>query len=377
MRIGVLTLPLHFNFGGILQAYALQTILEREGHEVVVFGKNRQQKFFSLKKLPIYIYRFAKKYILRKKNVDVFFEAKKSREFEKICVNTSAFVKSKIHERRIKSFNELKESDFDVLVVGSDQIWRPRYVKSSWNTNVSNAMLKFAEHWNVKKIAYAASFGTEQWELSPKETEEWKRLAALFNAVSVREKDGVGLCNSYLGVVAQVVLDPTLLLSKEDYCSLIKNSAVESHNGDFLNYILDSSEKNEKLISQIAEKFCLKVFRVNAPVDKDGVSIEKRIQPSVEQWLKGFEQAKFIATDSFHACVFAIIFRKPFVVFLNKNRGCSRIKNLLSTFDLESHLIDESSVISDMHFYAIPESVYEKLRNLKADSMKFLNKYLV
>ncbi len=376
MKIGILTLPLHFNFGGILQAYALQSILERMGHDVVVFGKKRQTACFSIKRIPIYLYRIIKKYVLRKKNVIVFFEAQNYRDFERICENTSAFVKTHINERKVVCFKELKESEFDALVVGSDQIWRSRYVKSSWNTEISNAMLKFAEHWKIKRLSYAASFGTNQWELSPQETNEWRRLISLFNVVSVRERDGVDLCEKYLGVNAKVVLDPTMLLEKEDYRLLLADMADCKPDGDMLNYVLDESDEVCRAVSKIAQKFSMKTFKVNVPADKKEIPVECRIQPSVEQWLNGFDKAKFVITDSFHACVFSIIFKKPFVVFQNESRGSSRIRNLLSMFDLENHLVNENSEILGIQNYEIPEFVYEKVRNMQCASINFLKSAL-
>ena len=100
----------------------------------------------------------------------------------------------------------------DALIVGSDQVWRPRYVE-----NLSTVYLGFEYDPNIKKVAYAVSFGTADWEYTRKQTKECARLAQLFDLITVRELSGKGQVNSFLSSNAEVVLDPTLLLDKEDY----------------------------------------------------------------------------------------------------------------------------------------------------------------
>ena len=98
---------------------------------------------------------------------------------------------------------------FDAFVVGSDQVWRPRY-----NAYIPNLFLDFTEGMSVKRIAYAASFGTDQWEFSAEQTTISSFLAKKFDIVSVREASGIQLCKQNLGVDAIQVLDPSLLLRR-------------------------------------------------------------------------------------------------------------------------------------------------------------------
>lgn len=171
MRIGILTLSLHTNYGGILQAYALQTILERMGHEVVVFDTlPRKYPLPPLWKIP---FCFAKRMVKKclGKPVRIFFEHQINVDRRVVTQGIQSFVDSYIHRKVIHSFKELKEKDYDAIVVGSDQVWRASYFSPAWfNRPISEAYLAFAQKWNIKRIAYAASFGLDKWEYSDKET---------------------------------------------------------------------------------------------------------------------------------------------------------------------------------------------------------------
>ena len=366
MRIGILTLPLHTNYGGILQAYALQTVLERMGHEVVVFDTPRKRWNIPLWKKPlVYGKRFIKRYLLGDKSCVIFKEKKIEREYPIICQNTQTFIDKYIHLKKVNSLYDLNPKDFDCIVVGSDQIWRPLYY-----SGIENAFLKFAEGWNIRRIAYAASFGTDKWEYTPKKTEECRRLMKLFNGVSVREESGVELCKQHFNVTAQHVLDPTMLLDAEDYISLFKKSNTPKSKGSLLCYILDETEEKQQIINHIAKEKGLIPFKINNGKNNQA-SIKERIKPSVEQWLRGFYDAEFIVTDSFHACVFSILFKKQFIVIGNKERGMARFISLLGMLGLESRLVDFKS-------YSSIESInyswiVERISTYKKESIAFIS----
>lgn len=331
MRIGILTLPLHTNYGGILQAYALQTVLERMGHEVVVIDTP------NVKPMPSYLTlckRFVKKALGQK--VGVFAEHYHNTTYPIISQYTQPFIDKYIHRKVVNFPEELQESEFDAIVVGSDQIWRPKYYYSK----VENAYLAFTEGWDIKRVAYAASFGTDEWEYTPEQTKTCGELLKKFDAVSVREESGVQLSKDYFGVNAKHVLDPTMLLDKEDYIHLIETAGTPKSKGTLLNYILDETTEKRALIEQIAKDKKLIPFRVNSKVEDRTAPLEERIQPPVEEWLRGFYDAEFVVTDSFHACVFSILFDKPFVVVGNKERGMARFKSLLKIFGLKDRLIN-------------------------------------
>ena len=333
MRIGILTLPLHTNYGGILQAYALQTVLERMGHEVCLIEKKREVIPFSLWKAPLV---YGKRILMNAFGhpVPIFYEQKANI----IKKNTERFIDKYIKRRIVGAFSEIREKDFDAIVVGSDQIWRPKYFK-----DIEHAYLDFTKDWNIKRIAYAVSFGTDEWEYTPEQSERCGKMSNHFNAVSVREDSGMNLCHTHFGIKAQHVLDPTMLLNKEDYIRLFENANTPKCEGTLLNYILDETPEKLALIEKIAKEKNLVSFRVNSKVESREIPLQERIQPPVEQWLRGFYDAEFVVTDSFHACVFSILFNKPFIAIGNVRRGMSRFKSLLSMFGLEKRLITSSS----------------------------------
>lgn len=372
MRIGILTLPLHTNYGGILQAYALQTVLERMGHKVVVFDTPNEYLLPPLWKLPLC---FAKRIVMRclGKSQEIFLERHLTHERHVIAQYIQPFVDNHIHRKVIRSFKELKATDYDAIVVGSDQVWRAIYFSPMWfHQPIDNAFLAFAENWNVKKLIYAASFGTDEWEYTDEETLRCKELIGKFNAISLREEGGVELCRKYFNVMVQHVLDPTMLLSVDDYMALFRKCNTSKSQGNLLVYVLDETSELSELVNDIVTEKHLVPFSVNNPYEADeNKPLEDRIKPSVETWLRGFFDAELIVTDSFHACVFSIIFKKQFIVVGNKSRGMSRFESLLKMFGLEDRLVngcDDFLKLSAINY----DLVYEKYRVLKDMSYSFL-----
>ncbi len=366
MKIGILTLRLHSNYGGILQAYALQTVIERMGHDVVLFSKDD----FKLSK-KTKLKRFLKKILGRK--VGPFYEK------ESLIMNKDilAFRKKYIHEVFIRRLKDINHFNLDCIVVGSDQVWRPKYFKEQWHEKMSNAFLSFMVGRKINRIAYAASFGVDNWEFSSSETNEAKFAIKYFNAISVREKSSIMLIKKYLNVDAKLVLDPTLLLTKDDYLNLIVNlNAPPPINKTLLVCLLDTSSEKEQLVKIISEQKGLNPCMVNRSNLPHSTPIEQRINPSVEFWLRSFNDAEFVVTDSFHACIFSIIFNKPFVVIGNKDRGMERFHTLLSLFTLEKNLINSLDEFDINYSYDIPYTSNNVIADLKKESMKFLKNNL-
>lgn len=368
MRIGILTLPLHTNYGGILQAYALQTVLERMGHEVMVFDTHRKCWNIPMWKKPlIYGKRFVKRYIGGDKVCVVFKEKKIESDYPIISQHTQAFINKYIHLKKVDSLYDLNPNDFDCIVVGSDQIWRPLYY-----SDIENAFLKFAEDWNIKRIAYAASFGTDKWEYTSAQTEECDRLLKLFNYVSVREQSGVDLCKQYFGVIAKHVLDPTMLLNVDEYIELFKSADVPKSKGTLLCYIFDETNTTKEIVATLSKEKNLIPFSVNSTIPEyHNGKVKDKIKPSVETWLRGFYDAEFVITDSFHACVFSILFKKQFIVYGNRARGISRIQSLLDFMGINNRLVSQKSdleSIDDIDY----NNVMNNLIHLKKESMTIL-----
>lgn len=323
MKIGIVTQPLSRNYGGILQNYALQQTLIKLGHTPYTFdlGKYTWKDWgvttikSIIKKLIGRPYYFPETPYKRNKSEEIL------RNFVKQHINL-------ISPRDYRpNPNKIKEYNLEALIVGSDQVWRPRY-----NRCIEDMYLGFTDNSSITKIAYAASFGTDEWEYTPEMTQTCKKLAQKFDAISVREDSGVDLCKNYLDVDAVHLIDPTMLITAEEYKELTRE-ITKSNRQYLFAYILDQSEEKIQYIKNTADALGLEVIIKGA----GGLLNEN---DSIEKWIANFRDAKYIITDSFHGSVFSIIFNKPFNAIGNKVRGMSRFNSLLSMYELENRLID-------------------------------------
>lgn len=374
MKIGIITLPLHNNYGGILQAYALQKVLQTLGHNAVVIDKSRIIKLSFSYKCISYFKQTVKKLLLDKRTI-IRWDKKYNNERTMIGTYTSPFILKYI-KRTVANHNysNITSNEFDAFVVGSDQVCRPKYFGQDI---ISCAYLSFAKDWNVKRISYAASFGTEDWEYTEEQTALCKELIQQFDAISVRESSAVKLCKEHLGADALHVLDPTMLLNVSDYVKLFTDAKTPESPGNLMCYILDETEEKQKVIVSVEQALNITAFSVNSKYEDPNAPLEERIQPPVETWLRGFYDADFVVTDSFHACVFSILFEKPFIVYGNKDRGMARFHSLLSIFGLENRLITNSEETQKVIAEPIDwNAVNVKKKEWKEKSINFLKNSL-
>ena len=357
-KIGILTQPLHDNYGGLLQAYALKTTLERLGHDVQIINRRRDTVSFeySVKKFIKGLLGRGPKFKLTGEQQSV------------ISQHTNYFAKTYIKDITLPVYSTegLKKiaANYDVYVVGSDQVWRPRY-----SPQITNYYLDFIEGSDKKGLAYAASFGVDEWEYTEKDTKACRQHIHNFKAISVREDSAVDLCLNYLGADAVHVIDPTMLLEKDDYIGLIRKENEDQAPGNLMCYILDDQQDKQYLINEVSAAFDLKVFAANPPQKVGSGPIEDMadfIFPKVTYWLNGFNSAEFVITDSFHGTVFSILFNKPFLVVANIKRGKARFESLLKMFKLEDRLITDAR---EMH--------REKILNMKPVDWDSVNSILV
>lgn len=341
MKIGIITQPLAVNYGGLLQNYALQQTLLRLGHEVYTINRNNLPSiyFASLPQRLKYSIKQWIKFFIGRPTYSLYWD------HCRITKHCASFVQKNISTTdKFKTQEELlgivRRYNFEGYISGSDQVWRPCY-----SENIYNDFLDFCQNVKgVKRIAYAASFGVSDWEFNEEQTQECKRLINLFDAVSVREDSGIHLCKDYFDVDALHVLDPTLLLEKEDYIKLAEEMKEPISSGELFCYILDNNQEIESAIECIASKLSLGAFEVKAKknnfVRKWGEKIRDYVIPAPTKWLRAFMDAKMVFTDSFHGCVFSIIFNKPFWVIGNQGRGNARFDSLLKLFNLEERRVD-------------------------------------
>ena len=145
MRIAILTLPLHTNYGGILQAYALQTVLQRMGHEVSLIEKERDLHKSRFRLMLSYGKYLVKRYLLRE---DITYTPLEQLNAERRVreQHMQHFIHSHIATYRIRRLEEVKAEDFDAIVVGSDQVWRHQYFTRLYDSPIGNAYLKFCRN---------------------------------------------------------------------------------------------------------------------------------------------------------------------------------------------------------------------------------------
>lgn len=340
MKIAIITLPLHTNYGGILQAYALQTVLERMGHQVEHLQPKVQYPILHpMWKMPlVWTKRMIRKILLGEWQAPVF-----EHPHRWIRKYTDRFIKNyiKYTELSNEQWNKDLATKYDAFIVGSDQVWRSAYAYP-----MERYFLSFLPKYSKKlRLSYAASFGVKHCDFTPKQLITCKPLMQQFDFVSVREQSGIDICKQLFNKEAIQLIDPTLLLKKEDYLKLTQNTA--HCKGNLLSYILDQSTATDRFTESVAKHLKLTPFIVNSKCENHKAKITERRQPPVEQWLRGFIDAEFVVTDSFHGCIFSIIFEKPFLCIGNTNRGSERFDSLFKQIGLKISIVDINDSIEE------------------------------
>lgn len=339
-KIGILTQPLTTNYGGLLQNFALQKVLIRLGHEPVTIDYGRLSWIDYMHSWCSYCRAGYK----GNRPENPIANKNKQQGFRKFI---DAHICVTMPKTRKIDWTIVAAMHFDTLIVGSDQVWRPCY-----NPDIMAMFLKPIEN-NVKKIAYAASFGTDQWEYNEQQTTECRQLIQTFCGVSVREQSGVQLCKDHLDYSATWVLDPTLLLTKKDYEGLCGH--IKKEKPFIFAYILDESERKVDELQHFAQAKGMSLVVKSAGPQVKGTD-------TIEQWLAYFRDAQFVITDSFHGTVFSILFNKDFFVYGNQERGNSRFSSLLHLFGLQSRLVETIPLQSEAINWTTVNSIHNEQR---------------
>lgn len=346
MKIGILTPHYAYNYGAVLQAFALLTYLREIGHDAMII--NRRPKWQAA--VPSFWGRMSR----------LLEEHTRGRIFVK---NERKHLRPETMPIILASdLPKLKSYNFDAVIVGSDQVWRDDYAFNSFGYN---EFLDFVDSSISRKIAYAPSFGKESWHKPEDVRRRVETLLHDFHAISVRETSGVNICKDVFHVVATHVLDPTFLLEPNDYIRLYGLQRKHLNQQFMSSYILDGDKlKREKIIA-IAKKLNLRYRNIIMYSHSGRVSSLLHrfypIYPSVETWLLNIAKADFVVTNSFHGMAFSIIFRKQFVVFGNAVRGMERFRSMLQMFGLEDRLLSWDDDVMQLFYTPIDYTKVEPL----------------
>ena len=336
-KIGIITMYHNsINYGGVLQAYALAKFLKNQGYDA------EQVRFVSKltewQKVKILFDRGIKcatkdvlrnaRWVVRKM---LFFRRnsviKLDDAFSSYRSAFTRFGESFVpHSSVVYNGKTIKKAngEYDVFITGSDQVWN-----FAWYNPIY--FLDFATK-NKEKISYAASISMDS--LNNKQRGIFKRSLKKYSAVSVREEKAASLISDISPKQPVVVLDPTLLLAKNDWYSLAKNE-IKCDNYVFC-YFIGSNEAGRRLAKEFAQNHGLKLIGISVYHNFDELDIKLK-DAGPEEFLSYLKNAKYVFTDSFHAVVFSKIFEKQYFVFNRDERGSmsSRIRTITSLFETE------------------------------------------
>lgn len=360
MKIAVLTYNFNNNYGGMLQAFAMLEILKKLNYN----PEHILVPSIDLSKKSI-IKRFIRKNLLSHLSKRWEDDEKKGIK-EK---NTRYFIEKYITPKTKPvytsfQFSRIAHKDYDAYLVGSDQVWRAKVYRY-----IDYAFFGFVKSNTPILMSYAASFGVDTWDYTEEQTSRFKAQIQRFSGVAVREDSGVELCKKYFDKEAIHVLDPTMLLVPEDYRKIVEQENEPKSKGELLTYILDLNEDKQNIIDLLSNNLTMQPFQVNLKSKDISDTGSRVVYPTVTSWLKGFDDAKYVITDSFHGCAFAILFNKPFIAYGNKARGMARFNSLLKMFGLEERLVltkEEVTIekIKENIDWDIVNAKLEKYRNI-------------
>ena len=262
---------------------------------------------------------------------------------------------------------ELNESDFDYLIVNSDQTWAFSFANNYYDI----AFLRFAKNWSkVKKFVYAASIGSDSLHyMIIRNKEKIKELTNNFTGISFREIGTVKLFEEKMGIKGVFVLDPTLIIDKQYYLNEIKGYKGNfTANEKFMFvYQLDRNFVIKRFIEDSSKKLNYKIFQFqfNRP-------------DVIESFIFGISNSQCVITDSFHGTIFSIMFNKPFISFVNKGRGKARFDSLKEVFNLNDRIIEPLYRANiDINLLINEPNVNQAILNkLKSYSINYLKKNL-
>lgn len=328
-RVGILTINDNTNYGNRLQNYAVQTVIEKYGFEVETitnkthYGEGLREKLKKYNYNPKIVFdKVKKKIIYRKYRRVIDSKIKNCTEFN------DRYMKLSKYEIKKENIPNNLANEYDYFVIGSDQVWNPNADRVS---NIDFATFSPKE----KNISFSASFGVN--EIPEQYLKLYEEGLNNIDKLSVREFKGKEIIEEISGRKdAKVLVDPTLVLTAKEWENMIKKPSQEVPDKYVLTYFLGkTSKKREKFIKNVAKKYGLEIINLGSLKD------EKYYDMDPSEFVYLFKNANLIFTDSFHGCVFSIIFEKAFYALNREDHQKSmnsRINTLFEKLELNNTL---------------------------------------
>lgn len=315
----ILTLPITNNFGCALQAYALGCVLKQKGYKPIILNKMWNDGNF-IKQILAKTIGFCPLFlrILNKQKYFLINFLRKNYDLSPPIFGLMDFLK-------------IKMTNNDLVVFGSDQIWNPE-ISPGLNYFFGN----FIKQTKIKRIAYAASFGSQRPRFTVQEKKEIKTLLKKFDVVSVRENEAISICQKNFCVRPKIALDPTLLCEPDRYEGIIKN---KQQTNSILKILLqrecDVGSLTNSLFTDLRSAGNSKKITIESMFPANHAPF------AVESFLEKIYRCKYVLTDSYHGMLFSIIFKKSFLVIPSKRLGgcSSRITTVLSMLKINDRFV--------------------------------------
>ena len=374
MKIGIACGCRKLNYGSILQSYALCEAVKKNGYDChFIWIRGNLFKHYNIrigKILGVVNNTLIHPSIFPRVIKSVKGLASKKTPYAMSNESKRMFEQFKKDNLEIKHFswNELKKKDanYAKFICGSDQIWNSYeyYLDPMY-------FLRFTT--KDKRIAYAPSFGTDSISYYNKAT--LKNYLSGFEMLSVRESSGKNICKELTGKDVHVVLDPTLLLTKEEWIDLQNLTYTNSNEEYCLVYFLSyPSQSAVHLIKQLR----ISGIKLKAiPINYDCYNEKELINAGPREFLELLLNAKYVITDSFHGTIFSVNFQKKFICFerqyASKVKQSTRITDILNKLHLSGRYNVESPKMMDVLVSDIDyKNVGNELKKLRSESKDYL-----
>lgn len=366
-KVELITLQNVPNYGSVLQCYATEQTIKKMGYDIetINYLPERMAKIGMLKNIKNKTKKLEKSLLLRTIARIVIYPSYilRFRTFNKFR-NKYLNMTKKVY----KNYNDILADTpiADIYCTGSDQVWN-----SEWNDEIDKALfLGFAPD-NKRKIAYAASFGKK--ELQKKEIKETKKMLERYDRISLRESSGVDIVDS-LGIKGSInVVDPTLLLTGDEWRELSSNRYNSKKY--ILVYNLNRNKKIDNYARNLSEKTGLKIVYLSYQLHEFYKKGKMTCNPKVEDFISLIDNAEYVITDSFHATAFSLNLNTQFVI-VYPGKFSTRLQSILKLLDLENRVAsneDDLSVIENEIDY---KKVNKKMKEMREKSLTWLKESL-